>query len=114
MKLDINEVYHHYITKIVIFALFLFKRQLRQPNVYKQSVLSYVNKRLPWKIYLKIDTGTRLNKEEERELLLDELLNGVETNYLSYVLVTFTTPLKQITMEINLKDEAKYEKFIYG
>lgn len=114
MKLDINEVYHHYITKIVIFALFLFKRQLRQPNVYKQSVLSYVNKRLPWKIYLKIDAGTRLNKEEERELLLDELLNGVETDYLSYVLVTFTTPLKQITMEINLKDEAKYEKFIYS
>jgi hypothetical protein len=114
MKLDINEVYHQYITKIVIFALFLFKRQIRQPNVYKQSVLTYVNKRLPWKIHLKIDTGTRLNKEEEREILLEELLNGVETDYLSFVLVTFDTPLKQTVMEINLKEEAKYEKFIYG
>lgn len=114
MKLDINEVYHQYITKVVIFALFLFKRQIRQPNVYKQSVLSYVNKRLAWKIHLRIDTGMRLEKEEERELILDELLNGVETDYLSFVLVTFDTPLKQTTMEINLKDEAKYEKFIYG
>jgi hypothetical protein len=114
MKLDINEVYHQYITKIVIFALFLFKRQIRQPNVYKQSVLTYVNKRLPWKIHLQIDTGKRLDKEEEREILLEELLNGVETDYLSFVLVTFDTPLKQTMMEINLKDEAKYEKFIYG
>jgi hypothetical protein len=114
MKLDINEVYHQYITKIVIFGLFLFKRQLRQPNVYKQSVLAYVNKRIPWKINLQIDTGTRLNKEDEREILLEELLNGVETDYLSFVLVTFDTPLKQTMMEINLKDEAKYEKFIYG
>ena len=57
MKLDVNQVYHQYITRIVIFSLFLFKRQLRQPNVYKQSVLSYVNRRLPWKINLSIDTG---------------------------------------------------------
>ena len=114
MKLDINEVYHQYITKIVIFGLFLFKGQLRQPNVYKQSVLAYVSKRLPWKIHLQIDTGVRLNKEDEREILLEELLNGVETDYLSFVLVTFDTPLKHTMMEINLKDEAKYEKFIYG
>lgn len=114
MKLDINEVYHQYITKVVIFSIFLFKRQIRQPGVYKQSVLSYVNKRIPWKINLQIDTGKRLEKEQERDLLLDELLNGIETDYLSYVLVTFDTPLKKTTMEINLKDEAKYEKFIYG
>ena len=114
MKLEINEVYHQYIVRVVIFALFTFKRQIRQPNVYKQSVLGYVNKRLPWKIHLQIDTGKRLDKEEEREILLEELLNGVETDYLSFVLVTFDTPLKNTVMEINIKEEAKYEKFIYG
>jgi hypothetical protein len=114
MKLDINEVYHQYITKVVIFAVFLFKRQIRQPNVYKMSVQTYVNKRLPWKINLRIDAGERLNKEDERELLLDELLNGVENDYLSYVLITFATPLKETIMEINIKDEKKYEKFLYS
>lgn len=114
MKLDINEVYHQYITKVVIFAIFLFKRQIRQPNVYNMSVQTYVNKRLPWKINLRIDAGERLNKEDERDLLLDELLNGVENDYLSYVLITFSTPLKETIMEINIKDEKKYEKFIYG
>jgi len=114
MKLDINEVYHFYIIKIVIFALFLFKRQIRQPGAYKQSVLAYVAKRLPWKIYLYIDTGQRLPKEEERELLLDELLDGVESDYMSYVIVRFTTPLKHTVLEVCLKDEARYEKFLYS
>lgn len=114
MKLDVNQVYHQYITRIVIFSLFLFKRQLRQPNVYKQSVLSYVNRRLPWKIHLSIDTGEKLDKQSERDILLDELLNGVESDYLTYVTVTYTTPLKETVMEINLRDESKYEKFIYG
>jgi len=53
MKLDINEVYHQYIIRVVIFAVFTFKRQLRQPNVYKQSVMTFVNKRLPWKLEMK-------------------------------------------------------------
>jgi hypothetical protein len=114
MKLDVNQVYHQYITRIVIFSLFLFKRQLRQPAVYKQSVLSYVNRRLAWKINLSIDTGEKLDKQSERDILLDELLNGVESDYLTYVTVTYTTPLKETVMEINLRDESKYEKFIYG
>jgi len=114
MKLDVNQVYHQYITRIVIFSLFLFKRQLRQPGVYKQSVLTYVNRRLPWKIHLSIDTGEKLDKQSERDILLDELLNGVESDYLTYVTVTYTTPLKETVMEINLRDESKYEKFLYS
>ena len=77
MKLDINEVYHQYIIRVVIFAVFTFKRQLRQPNVFKQSVMTFVNKRLPWKINIYIDTGESLTKEDERDLILDELLNGI-------------------------------------
>ena len=75
MKLDINEIYHNYIIKIVIFALFLYKRQIRQPNVYKVSVMRFTIKRLPWKINLVIDTGIKLNKEDERDLIIDEILN---------------------------------------
>jgi hypothetical protein len=114
MKLDVNQVNHQYITRVVIFSLFLFKRQLRQPGVYKQSVLTYVNRRLAWKINLSIDTGEKLDKQSERDILLDELLNGVESDYLTYVTVTYTTPLKETVMEINLRDESKYEKFLYS
>lgn len=113
MKLDINEVYHNYIVRVVIFGLFTYKRLVRQPNVYKQSVLSFVNKRVPWKIHLVIDTGIQMSKDEEREILLNELLEGVENDYISLVTVTFTTPLKEITIEVDLKDEVKYQNFLY-
>lgn len=114
MKLDMNEIYHNYIVRVVIFALFTFKRQIRQPNVYKMSVITFTIKRLPWKINLIIDTGMKLDREEEREILLEELLNGVESDYLSFVTVTFTTPLKEITMNIDLSDEKKYEHYLYS
>lgn len=114
MKLDINEVYHNYIVRIVIFALFTFKRQIRQPNIYKISVIKFTIKRLPWKINLVIDTGLKLDKEDEREILLEEILNGVESDYLSIVMVTFSTPLKEVTMNIDLSDEEKYSHYLYS
>jgi hypothetical protein len=114
MKLDINEIYHNYIVRVVIFALFTFKRQIRQPNVYKISVITFTIKRLPWKINLVIDTGLKLNKEDEREILLNELLEGIETDYLSTVVVTFVTPLKEVTMSIDLSDEEKYSHYLYS
>ena len=114
MKLDMNEIYHNYIVRVVIFALFTFKRQIRQPNVYKISVIKFTIKRLPWKINLVIDTGLKLDKEDEREILLEELLNGVEADYLSIVTVTFSTPLKEVTMNIDLSDESKYSHYLYS
>jgi len=114
MKLDMNEIYHNYIVRVVVFALFTFKRQIRQPNVYKISVITFTIKRLPWKINLVIDTGLKLDKEDEREILLNELLEGIETDYLSTVVVTFVTPLKEVTMSIDLSDEEKYEHYLYS
>ena len=114
MKLDMNEIYHNYIVRVVIFALFTFKRQIRQPNVYKISVITFTIKRLPWKINLVIDTGLKLDKEDEREILLEEILNGVESDYLSIVTVTFSTPLKEVTMNIDLSDEEKYSHYLYS
>lgn len=113
MKLDINEIYHNYIIRVVIFALFTFKNQIRQPNVYKMSVQAFVKRRLPWQINLYIDTGITMSKGEEREVLLNELLEGVESNYLSVVTVSFTTPVKETTIEVDLKDEDKYQNFLY-
>lgn len=113
MNLDINKVYHQYILRMVIFSLFLFKRQIRQPNIFSLSVISFINRRLPWKINLIIDTGVRVDKEEERDIFLEQLLNSVESDYLSEVTVSFVTPLKEVTMKIDLRDESKYEKYLY-
>jgi hypothetical protein len=78
------------------------------------SVITFTIKRLPWKINLVIDTGLKLDKEDEREILLNELLEGIETDYLSTVVVTFVTPLKEVTMSIDLSDEEKYSNYLYS
>jgi hypothetical protein len=115
MKLEINEVYHEYIIRVVIFSIFLFKGQIRKPNVYKASVLAFVNKRLPWKINLYIDTGEKMSIEDERDLILDEILNGVKAEYLKSVSIVLTTPLKKnCVVCIDLTDEKKYENHIYS
>lgn len=114
MKLDISEVYHQYVIRVVIFSLFTFKGQLRQPNVYKQSIYGFIKKRLPWKIDIKIDTGIRMDKDDERELMIGQILDEVESDYMSVVTVTFTTPKREVTMEVDLRDEEKYEKFLYS
>ena len=113
MKLEINEIYHQYICRLVIFSVFLFKRQIRQPSVYKLSIDVYLKKRLPWVINLQIDMGIKLNKEDEREILLEELLNGIESDYLSTIEISFITPYKPVTIEVDLRNEEKYENFLY-
>ena len=113
MKLEINEIYHQYILRVVIFSLFIYKRLIKQPNVYKQSVMSFTKKRIPWKINLIIDTGIILDKEDQRDITLNEILHDIESDYMTTVVVTFTTPLKTTTMNIDLKDEERYKNFLY-
>ena len=114
MKLEINELYHRYIIKIVVFAVFTFKCQLRQPNVFKQSVQIFVKKRLPWVIELKIDTGIKLNIEDERDKILDSLLNDSELDIFKMVSVTFISPLRTVRINIDTNREKDYEKFLYS
>ena len=113
MKLEISEIYHNYIIRVVIFSIFLYKRMIKTPNAYKLAVNSFIKKRLPWKINLIIDTGIKLDKDDEREILLNELLEGIESDYLSIITIKFTTPLKETTMQIDLKDEKKYSEYLY-
>jgi hypothetical protein len=113
MKLDINEIQHNYIIKIVIFTILLYKRFFRQPDIYKIAVKKFVDKKLPWDINLIINTGVKLNKNEEREIILQDILNGEKCNLTTTVTATFITPLKRTTISIDLKNEEKYLKFIY-
>lgn len=114
MRLNVNEINHQYITKIVILALFIYRRQIRNTNLYRISVLNYVKRRIIWEIDLRIDTGIKLEKDDERDIVLDEILYGIESDYLKRVIVTFISPLKETTIEVDLSNESMYEKFLYS
>ena len=114
MKLDINEIYHNYITKVIIFSLFTHKRLIRQDNFFKLSVLSFVKKRIPWKINLHIDVEPRYNKRDERDIVIDNILNDKNEKFLPIITIKFTSPLKETIMIIDLGDEDKYSSFLYS
>ena len=114
MKLDINEIYHNYITKVIIFSLFTHKRLVRQDNVFKLSVLSFVKKRIPWKINLIIEVEPRFNKKDERDIVIENILNDKNEKFLPIITIKFTSPLKETIMIIDLSDENKYSSFLYS
>jgi hypothetical protein len=113
MELEINRIQHNYIVKIVIFSIFLFKKNIKEPTIYKKLIDSYIKKRIPWKINLLIDTGIDLEKAEKRDIIMNEVLYNIKSDIYEHITVTFTTPLKRTSFKINLKNEKKYEKFIY-
>jgi hypothetical protein len=45
--------------------------------------------------------------------LLQELLDGIESDYLTTVTVSFNTPYKETTILVDLKHEDRYQKFLY-
>jgi len=115
MKLVMNEVYHKYIIRVVIFALFTFKGQLRQPNVYKQSIDSFVKKRIPWKVELFILIGNEgISKEEQRDLILDELLSNNKNDFLKNIFIKIKTTFSEVELLVDLTNEKKYERLLYS
>ena len=113
IKLDLTEINHNYITRIVIFALFTYKILYKQPSVYKQSVLSFCSKRIPWDVKLEIDTGPETPKDDRRESVIDSILYDSEIG-INVVTAYYTTGLKKVSLNVNLEDEEKYQIFLYS
>ncbi len=99
---------------MVIFSVFTFKRNFRQPTIYKTLVINFLKKRIPWDIELDINTGERLTKTEERDLFLIQILEDVEIDYLNNVIITFKTPIRKVTIDVDLTKEEKYMKYIFS
>lgn len=113
-EFNINKIYHQYIKRVVIFAVFLYKNKIRNKEEYEKLVFEFVKKRIFWEINLKVDLDQRLPEKEERKLILDNLLRNIENDYPIKVEISFRSPLKETILLINLHEEEKYEKFIYG
>jgi len=116
LKLDYQEIHHHYITRLVVFAIFLFREQRRQENVYRQSVTNFIKRRIRYDIELTLEVGPKLALEDQRDMQIDSILNNFdESKFLNLVVVEFKTGFKErITLQVNLNDEERYESYLYS
>ncbi len=114
MRLDVQRINHNYVTRMVIYAIFLFKNYRKDENAYHQMILNFVRRKIGYNIDLKIEVGPKLSLEDQRESVIDNLLNDVDVDLMNLVVVKFKTGDKEANIQINLNNEEKYEEYLYG
>lgn len=116
MDLDYQKIHHNFITRIVIFSVFLYKNLRRQENVYENSIRSFLRKRISQDIEFSLEVGPKMPKDEMRNSLIDSIFDpDSEGETLFYLVqVRFKTSLMDVNMQIDLNSEDKYEDYLYS
>lgn len=114
MNLDFQQINHNYILRVVIFSVFLFKEHRKTESIYLQQILNFLRKKLGYAIDLQIECGPKFTKDVQRDLFINNILNDIEFEHMNLIVVEFKTPLKSVTLQINLNDEEKYEQYLYS
>lgn len=114
MKLDVQEINHHYITRLVIFAVFLFKETRKQESVYIESIRTFVRRRVHYDIGLSVDVGPKMSIDEQRDTTIDQILNNGDKGILNLIVVKFKTGWEEVSIQIDLNQEEKYESYMYS
>jgi len=55
-----------------------------------------------------------MSKEDQRESLIDGILNDDNISYLNLVVVQFKTSYKSVSLQIDLNQEDKYDQYLYA
>jgi len=114
VKLDVQEIKHNYIVRMVIFSVFLFKQYRKEERVYLQMISNFLRRKVGYSIELSIECGPKMSKEDQRESLIDGILNDDNISYLNLVVVQFKTSYKSVSLQIDLNQEDKYDQYLYA
>jgi hypothetical protein len=114
VRLDYQEIHHNYVTRLVIFSVFLYKETRKQENVYNQSVRGFLKKRIPYDIDLSIEVGPKMSLDEQRDNAIDLIFGDTDKSILNLVVVQFRTGHKEVTLQIDLNQEQRYEGYLYS
>lgn len=111
MELNIQKIKENYITRLVVFSIFLYKGMYGQLTAYNVAVTRFLDAKLGYHIDITIDTDKK-DKSELREEVLKELLD----NYHSYKIVRIEYYINNVSKSllIDLNDEERYENYLYG
>lgn len=77
-------------------------------------ITNFLRRKVGYKIDLKIECGPKFSLEDQRELVIENLLNDEEFDHMNLVVATFKTALKEVNIQIDLNKEEKYEHYLYS
>lgn len=109
MELDYNKIIHNYIIRVVIFSAFLYRNKVRDAEVYKKSVSNYIFSKTKLLIDMEVDD---IDINENRLNIINDILYGKK--YSIYVRIKIKTPLKSVSLNIDINDDKTYEKYLYS
>lgn len=114
MRLDVQKINHNYVTRMVIFSVFLFKNYRKEETAYHQMIVNFVRRKIGFNIDLQVEVGPKLSLQDQRESVIENLLNDDVVDIMNLVVVKFKTGDKEASIQINLNDEDKYEQYLYS
>jgi hypothetical protein len=99
---------------MVIFSIFLFKKYRKEENVYNQMINNFLRRKIGYSIDLKIECGPKFSLEDQRELVIENILNDEDFDHMNLIVAQFKTALKEVNMQVDLNKEEKYEHYLYS
>lgn len=111
MELNIQKIKENYITRLVVFSIFLYKGMYNQLTAYNVAVTQFLDAKLGYHIDIILIIDQK-DKSELREEVLKELLD----NYHSYKIVRIDYSINNVNKSIiiDLNDEERYGNYLYG
>jgi hypothetical protein len=55
-----------------------------------------------------------MSLQDQRDLVIDSLINDDDLNFMNLVVVEFKTGFKSVNLQIDLNEEDKYEQYLYS
>jgi hypothetical protein len=115
MEDGFNKILHNYMVKLVIFTVFLFKSKRGDEERYLFLITEFIRKRINSDLKIELDVGPKRNIQDERDIYIESILSPTdEIKNLNLILVSFTTNMGKITLQIDLNKEEKYMDYIYS
>lgn len=114
MEIDFQKIKHNYIKRVVIYAIFLYRNQSRNQDVYKKLITEFCKKRTGLE-NVEIEVGPKMNLADQRNDILRAIFQDDESSDvkpMSRVLVKFKTGFKTEELQVNLNDSEKYMLFL--
>lgn len=113
MPLDLNTIQHNYIIRIVVFSIFLHKNDIGNKDLFVRNVERFLTSKIPSILSSFKISFPPISKEDRRLMVIDKILYD-DKNLLDLIVVSFSTPLKLVNLQIDISDEEKWENFLLG
>ena len=75
---------------------------------------NFLRRKVGYQIHLKIEVGPKMSLQDQRDLVIDSLINDDDLNFMNLVVVEFKTGFKSVNLQIDLNEEDKYEQYLYS